>query len=105
MTEFLHEVVRKRERNNYTRPSWLTESYNEMMRHMQESYQRMSVDMRAQEAIDRYMNETTNMPNPGMTMNMPVIPQTVEEYGRMSHVTYMFTGEATQGYRGWVRVN
>ncbi len=104
MPEFMHEVVARRERSN-RRPSWLTQAYEDMQRSMEESYRRMSVDMRAQEAIDRYMSQATSNPNPGMTMNMPIIPQTVEEYGTMSHVTYMFTGETTRGYRGWVRVN
>jgi len=107
MAEFLHEVVRRRERNNYTRPSWLTESYNEMMRHMQESYQRMSVDMRAQEAIDRYMSrETGNIPV-GMRVQIPMLDINAPADAQLasSYTAYMFTGESTSGYRGWVRIN
>lgn len=106
MTEFMHEVVRRRERNSYTRPTWLTESYNEMMRHMEESYRRMSVDMRAQEGIDRYMSrETGNIPV-GMRMQMPMLDMNASADAQLvSHyITYMFTGESTAGYRGWVRV-
>lgn len=106
MAEFLHELVRKRERNNGM-PLYLRTAYNDMMRQMEESYQRMRVDMRAQEAIDRYMSQTNGTPNVGMTMNMPMLdmnaPADVSLASRL--VTYMFTGEATRGYRGWVRVN
>lgn len=104
MAEFLHEVVRKRERNNGM-PPYLRTAYNDMMRQMEESYQRMRVDMRAQEAIDRYMSTIDGAPNVGMTMNMPAIdlnaPASTEVVAQ--YRTYVFTGESTNGYRGWVR--
>ena len=105
MAEFLHEMVRKRERNNYERPLWLRTAYEDMARHMQESYQRMSVDMRAQEAIDRYMSQGASTPNVGMTMNMPMLDINAPADASLATrlITYVFTGEATQGYRGWVR--
>lgn len=106
MPEFLHEVVAKRERNSRnSTPSVITQAYNDLMRQMEESYQQMRTDIRAQESIDRYMSTINGNPNVGMTLNMPVIPTSLEEYGIMRHVSYMFTGDSEQGYRGWVRVN
>jgi len=106
MPEFLHEVVRRRERNN-SRPTYLQNAYNDLMREMEESYQRMRVDMRAQEAIDRYMSMATSNPTVGMTMDMPVLDINAPANASLvtQHVTYQFTGIVANGYRGWVRIN
>jgi hypothetical protein len=104
-TEFLHEVVRRRERN--ARPSVITQAYNDMMAQMEESYRRMySVDARAREAIDRYMSQATANPTVGMNMVMPVLDINAPA-GTLgtANITYQWTGDIVQGYRGWVRIS
>ncbi len=103
-TEFMHEVVRKRERGRV--PSVITQAYNDLMAEMEESYRRMySPDARAREAIDRYMNTATSNPAIGMTMVMPVldINGPAGTLGT-TNMTYRFESGA-QGYRGWVRIS
>lgn len=41
MAEFLHEVVRKRERFNYERPLWLRTAYDDLIRTMEQQYRDM----------------------------------------------------------------
>lgn len=104
-TEFLHEVVRKRERN--ARSSVITQAYNDMMAQMEESYRRMySPDARAREAIDRYMSQATANPTVGMNMVMPVLDINAPA-GTLgtANITYQFTGDILLGYRGWVRIS
>lgn len=104
MAEFLHEVVAKRQRVRTT--PIIAQAYNNLMAEMEASYRRMySVDSRAREAIDRYMNTATASPTIGMTMVMP----TLDINGPAGligtvNVTYRFESGA-QGYRGWVRTN
>lgn len=103
-TEFLHEVVRKRERNSIPRVT--TQAYNDLMAQMEESYRRMySAEARAREAIDRYMSQATANPTIGTTMVMPAldINGPAGTLGT-TNITYRFESGA-QGYRGWVRIS
>lgn len=105
MAEFLHEVVRRRERSTRSSvPSYLTRAYDDLMTQMEESYRRMSVDMRAQEAIDSYMSRQTGNIPVGMRLQMPVLDINAQADAQLAshYITYMFTGESTAGYRGWV---
>lgn len=106
MTEFMHEVVARRQRGRSSSPSVMTQVYNDVMAQMEESYRRMySVDARAREAIDRYMSTATANPNIGMTMVIPTldINSPAGTLGT-TMMTYRFDSGA-QGYRGWVRVS
>lgn len=100
MTEFLHEIVKKRERKSESwLPSYLRNSYGEMATQMYESYQQMySQDSRAQNAIDLVMRNRDNI-SVGSTINMP--------HGVFANevMIYTYTGDATGTYRGWVRTN
>lgn len=103
-TEFLHEVVRKREQS--TRSSAITQAYNDAMAQMEESYRRMySVDARARESIDTYMSRATGVPSPGVHMVIPMldINRAAGMIGN-NNATYRFTGDILLGYRGWVRI-
>jgi len=104
-TEFLHEVVRRRERN--ARPSAITQAYNDMMAQMEESYRRMySPDARIREAVDRYMSDPSNVPVMGACIVIPMLDIN-QPAGTLSstHATYRFTGDILLGYRGWVRIS
>lgn len=108
MAEFLHELVRKREQR--TVPSLDGGIFNSIIRDMQEQYNsgRLS-HTRAQESIDRYMENNT--PSMGMTLNMPVLDINASANASlvMQHITYVYTGgtgmETHEEYRGWRRVN
>jgi hypothetical protein len=109
MSEFLHQVVAQRERNT-TRPTTTEPSiFNEVMRNIEEEYRIRYVqggmhERRVVESIDRYMS--SNTPIIGMTIQMPVISNTPDSYGRLGAevLSYRFTGILPEGYRGWVRV-
>ncbi len=105
MPEFMHEIVRRRESRE--RSSVMTQVYNDLISEMSESYRRISagnVDARGREAIDRYMS--TNNPSVGMNMEVPMLDINARA-GTLSttFTRYIFTGEALETYRGWVRVN
>lgn len=106
-TEFMHDVVRKRERQERNSlPPYVRQAYEDLQRQMEESYRNLySVDARAREAIDRYMNTATSNPAIGMTMVMPTLDMNGPA-GLIgtTNITYRFESGA-QGYRGWVRIS
>ena len=110
MAEFMHELVRKRERGAARTGRPDSAIFNSIIRDMQEQYTRSSHGrIRAQQSIDMYME--TNTPSIGMTLNMPVldINASADASLAMQHITYVYTGgtgmDSEDVYRGWRRVN
>lgn len=104
MTEFLHQVVERRERNT-SRPPFGS-IYSELVTQMSEQYtSAMMHTLRAQESINRFMDTNPN-PEVGMNLSMPYI-DTAAINARLvtQHMTYMYTGNTREGFRGWVRIN
>jgi hypothetical protein len=94
MTEFLHEVVKKRERKPQSwLPSYLRVSYDELT-------------TRATNAIDLVMRNRDNI-SVGSTINMPMLDMSSPANAELipQHVVYTYTGAETGTYRGWVRTN
>ena len=108
MAEFLHEVVKKREKKSESwLPSYLRNSYDEMATQMYESYQRMySQSSRAERAIDMIMRNRDNI-SVGSTINMPVLDINSPANAELvtQYMVYTYTGDAVGTYRGWVRTN
>lgn len=109
MAEFLHELVKKREGSPTTVRPRLSAGpiFENLIRDMYEQYSQYAmgsmVELRAQQAINTYME--SNVPPIGYRIAMPMLSNMAATGATLQaeYVTYRYTGDPRQGFRGWVR--